>query len=241
MMPKWTVIFIALHSLLLLTGGRVEGFLLQYQNELSNLSATAIREVAASSATNSRLNGAFNELILTTIAAPIVKMRALDVDLAEKMQAEADNLDQACREDMADSYELFRWLWGATLRECMRSANIDLDYDTLTRFRPQASSALRIMNSATYQAVRTVAQSDIFDAPGIERKLADELQSYRGTWEMSQTTLQDDLDRHGSVVDGTMSRFEPCLENALVYQQTGIDSILDEIYLNCGRNMNQLV
>uniref|UniRef100_A0A182MKV3 Uncharacterized protein n=1 Tax=Anopheles culicifacies TaxID=139723 RepID=A0A182MKV3_9DIPT len=211
----------------------VEGYLLEYQDELANLSSQVVREVTVSWAANSDLNGQFNRRILTQIGEATVEMRYRDQYVAELLENERDNLSDLCWESLEEFYPIYRALWGEDLNNCMRDAYQDLEYDRLDRFRPQASSAQRIIKTATYQVIRTLAMSDIFDQASIRRKLAEELQSYQNTWEYYETTLQDEIDRHDGIVSDTMGRLAICIDRALVYQQSDIEAIEEVIETNC--------
>uniref|UniRef100_A0A182KJ89 Protein TsetseEP domain-containing protein n=1 Tax=Anopheles christyi TaxID=43041 RepID=A0A182KJ89_9DIPT len=232
MLTKWLCTFCAF-GMVLLPSTSVDGFLLEYQNELANISAQVVREVAASWTANSELNGLFNRNILAQIGDTTVQMRIRDAYVAALLENERDDLSDVCWVLLDEYYSFYRSIWGVDLQNCMREANQDLEYDRLNRFRPQASSVQRIMPSATYQVIRTLSMSDIFNAESIRAKLADEQQSYRNTWEFYETALQDELARHDEIVTGTMTRMNLCLDRALVYQQLDIEVIEEEIQTNC--------
>uniref|UniRef100_A0A182XV49 Uncharacterized protein n=1 Tax=Anopheles stephensi TaxID=30069 RepID=A0A182XV49_ANOST len=233
MMTKWLLLTWSAFGSVLLTSSPAEGFLLEYQNELANISSLAVREVTASWADNSELNGLFNRRILAQIGDATVQMRHRDEYVADLLENERDSISDLCWEFLEQYYAFYRALWGVDLKNCVREAYQDLEYDRLDRFRPQASSAQRILKTATYQAIRTLSMSDIFDQQSIRAKLTEELQSYQNTWEYYATTLQEELQRHDAIVSGTMGRLAVCIDRALVYQQVDVDVIEEEIQTNC--------
>uniref|UniRef100_A0A182PYZ8 Protein TsetseEP domain-containing protein n=1 Tax=Anopheles epiroticus TaxID=199890 RepID=A0A182PYZ8_9DIPT len=232
MLNKWLCVLCAV-VVVLLTGSPVDGFLSEYQDELASVSVEAMREITVSWNANSVLNGLYNGRILSQIGDATVQMRIRDEYVAELLGNERDRLSESCAEFLEEYYAFYRTMWGVDLRNCMREAYQDLEYDRLDRFRPQASSVQRIMKTATYQTVRTLSMSDIFDQESIRDKLTDELQSYRSTWESYETTLQEELERHDDTVTGTMRRMNLCIDRALVYQQVDVEVIEEEIETNC--------
>ena len=232
MLTKWISI-VCVFGTALLARTTVDGFLLEYQAELANLSSQAVRDVAASWTANSELNGLFNRRILAQIGDATVQMRIRDAYVAELLENERDSLSDVCWQFLDQYYAFYRSMWGVDIRNCMREAHQDLEYDRLDRFRPQASSAQRIMKTATYQVIRTLGMSNIFNREGIRGQLTDELESYRSTWESYETTLREELERHDETVTGTMRRMELCIDRALVYQQVDVEVIEEEIETNC--------
>uniref|UniRef100_A0A182VLT8 Protein TsetseEP domain-containing protein n=1 Tax=Anopheles merus TaxID=30066 RepID=A0A182VLT8_ANOME len=232
MLTKWISI-VCVFGTALLARTTVDGFLLEYQDELANLSSQAVRDVAASWTANSELNGQFNRRILAQIGDATVQMRIRDAYVAELLENERDSLSDVCWQFLDQYYAFYRSMWGVDIRNCMREAHQDLEYDMLDRFRPQASSAQRIMKTATYQVIRTLGMSNIFNGEGIREQLNDELDSYRSTWESYETTLREELERHDETVTGTMRRMELCIDRALVYQQVDVEVIEEEIETNC--------
>uniref|UniRef100_A0A1Y9HB59 Protein TsetseEP domain-containing protein n=1 Tax=Anopheles farauti TaxID=69004 RepID=A0A1Y9HB59_9DIPT len=232
MMTKWLLVLGAFGSIVLY-GASVECFLVEYQDELANISSLVVRDVSGSWAENNQLNGMLNRMILTEVAERTIEMRRRDEYIADLLREERDSLSDACVQFLEQYYTFYRSTWGVDLSNCVRYAYQDLDYDTFARFRPQASSAQRIIKTATYQVVRTLSMSDIFDWVKIREKLDEELQSYRATWSSYETTLREELDRHGDIASGTMGVLEQCIERALVDQQVDIEVMEDDIQTNC--------
>uniref|UniRef100_A0A182WQT7 Protein TsetseEP domain-containing protein n=1 Tax=Anopheles minimus TaxID=112268 RepID=A0A182WQT7_9DIPT len=239
MVPKW-LLMLGAFGIIMFPRSTVEGYLLEYQDELANISTQVMREVTVSWAANSELNGLFNRRILAQIGEATIQMRYRDEYVAELLENERDTLSDLCRESLEEYYTRYRSLWGGELRNCMQNAFQDLEYDRIGRFRPQASSVQRIIKTATYQVIRTLAMSDIFDQPSIRGKLTEELQSYQNTWDYYETMLQEELDRHDGIVSGTMGRLEVCIDRALDYQQMDIEMMEEMVESNCDSQVKKV-
>uniref|UniRef100_A0A182NZ38 Protein TsetseEP domain-containing protein n=1 Tax=Anopheles dirus TaxID=7168 RepID=A0A182NZ38_9DIPT len=233
MMTKWLLVFGALGSIVFSGPSSVDCFLVEYQDELANISSLVVRDVAVSWAENNDLNGMLNRMILTEVAEGTVEMRGRDAYVADLIRDERDSLSDACAQSLEEHYTLYRNIWGIDLGNCVRDAHQYLDYDTFARFRPQASSVQRIIKTATYQVVRTLAMSDIFDWGKIRDRLDEELQSYRDIWIDYETTLREELNRHGEFAATVMGALEQCIERALAYQHTDIEVLEEVIQTNC--------
>uniref|UniRef100_A0A182G011 Protein TsetseEP domain-containing protein n=1 Tax=Anopheles albimanus TaxID=7167 RepID=A0A182G011_ANOAL len=212
---------------------QTEAYLVDYQAELSNLSSLVIRDVAASWKTNNELNGELNRFILEKLANATVQARRADDLVANLLETAENSLSEGCNEQLDQLRREYRTAWGVDLQECARNTHFALEYDALTRFRPQASSVLRIFPSANYQTVRVIAMSDVFDSGSINQKLSDELRSYQELWSSYQPSLQQELDRYQDSVDDIGNGLDTCLTMIEEYRTNDLLLIETLIDLNC--------
>uniref|UniRef100_A0A182SL83 Uncharacterized protein n=1 Tax=Anopheles maculatus TaxID=74869 RepID=A0A182SL83_9DIPT len=130
---KWLLMWGAC-GIAMFTSSTAEGFLLEYQDELANISTQVVREVTNSWADNSELNGLFNRRILAQVGEATVQMRYRDELVAELLENGRNSLSDVCWEFLEEYYAFYRALWGVDLRNCVREAYQDLEYDRLDRF-----------------------------------------------------------------------------------------------------------
>uniref|UniRef100_A0A675B350 Uncharacterized protein n=1 Tax=Anopheles darlingi TaxID=43151 RepID=A0A675B350_ANODA len=212
---------------------QTEAYLVDYQAELSNLSFYVIHNVADSWNTNNELNGQLNRFVLGKLANATVQSRHADDFVANLVETAQDNLSEECNEQLHQLRSEYRTIWGVDLQECVQNTYFALEYDGLTRFRPQASSVLRIFPSANYQAVRVIAMSDVFDSGSIEQKLSDELRSYQDLWSSYEPSLQLELDRYEDAVSNIGNAMDACLTTIGDHRANDLLLIETLIDFNC--------